>query len=59
MEYRGVEYEVVQTITNTWRWSVKRDDLDKTGTATNRNIAIIRAQRFIDELIKVRAKAEQ
>lgn len=52
MEYRGVEYEVVQTITNTWRWSVKRDGSEKVGISLDRANAIIRAKRFVDELVK-------
>jgi hypothetical protein len=59
MEYRGVEYEVVQTITNTWRWSVKRDVVDKTGIVLDRNDAITRAERFIDELIKASSKPKK
>ena len=56
MEYRGVEYEVVQTITNGWRWSVKRDHNDKVGASPDRAQAIRLAQRFIDELIKSRER---
>ena len=50
---------VVQTITNAWRWSVKRDDVDKTGIVMNRNDAITRAERFIDDLIKARSKRKE
>jgi len=59
MEYRGVEYEVVQTITNTWRWSVKRDDSSKMGIVLDRDTALQRAQRFIDELIKADSKPKK
>jgi hypothetical protein len=59
MTYRGIEYEVVQTINKKWRWSVKRERTDKVGIAMDRKSAIIRAQRFIDELLKTRAKAQQ
>ena len=59
MEYRGVEYMVVQTITNAWRWSVKRDEVDKTGIVQDRNDAITRAERFIDDLIKARSKRKE
>ena len=58
MEYRGVEYEVVQTITNTWRWSVRRERTNKVGITADRATAVRRAQRFIDELVKVRSKSE-
>jgi hypothetical protein len=59
MEYRGVEYMIVQTITNAWRWSVKRDIVDKTGIVLDRNDAITRAERFIDALIKARSKRKE
>ena len=56
MEYRGIEYAVVRTLSpNGWRWSVKRERNDKVGTAPDRDGAIVRAQRFIDELIRTRA----
>jgi hypothetical protein len=55
MEYRGVEYAVVQTIRNEWRWSVKREHGEKVGTTVDRETAIKRAKRFINELIKKRA----
>ena len=55
MEYRGVEYEVVQTITNTWRWSVKRENGYKVGIALDRKSAELRAERFIDGLVKKRS----
>jgi hypothetical protein len=56
MEYRGVEYMVVQTIPNGWRWSVKRDRNDKVGTAFDRRGAIRLAQKFIDELLKLQSR---
>jgi hypothetical protein len=59
MEYRGVEYEVVQTIKNTWRWSVKRKDGSKMGIVLNRDTAMQRAERFIDDLIKASSKPKK
>jgi hypothetical protein len=59
MEYRGVQYSVVRTITKGWRWSVKRDHHDKVGTSTDRETAISLARRFIDTLLKSRAKPPQ
>jgi hypothetical protein len=59
MQYRGVEYEVVQTITNTWRWSVKREDGSKMGIVLDRDTATQRAERFIDELIKASSKPKK
>jgi hypothetical protein len=58
MEYRGVEYQVVQTIKKGWRWSVKRKPNDKVGITDNRMGAVARAQRFIDELIKSREQTK-
>ena len=55
MEYRGIEYAVVQTIENDWRWSVKRAPKDKVGKSSHRDAAIIRARQFIDKLIKLRS----
>jgi hypothetical protein len=55
MEYRGIEYAVVQTIENDWRWSVKRAPKDKVGKSSHRETAIFRAQQFIDGLIKLRS----
>lgn len=59
MEYRGVEYAVVQTIPTGWRWSVKRDQRsDKVGNGLSRDDAIIRANRFIDGMIRDGLKSE-
>jgi hypothetical protein len=46
MEYRGIEYAVVQTIENDWRWSVKRAPKDKVGKSSHRDTAIVRAHQF-------------
>jgi hypothetical protein len=55
MEHRGIEFSGVRTMSpNGWRWSVKRDDHDKVGETTSRETAIMRATKFIDELIKSR-----
>jgi hypothetical protein len=59
MEYRGIEYEVVQTITNAWRWSVGREDGSKMGIVLDRDTATQRAERFIDELIKASSKRKE
>jgi hypothetical protein len=55
MEYRGIEYAVVQTVENDWRWSVKRAPKDKVGKSSHRDTAIIRAHQFIDDLIELRS----
>jgi hypothetical protein len=59
MEYRGVKFSIVQTIDNGWRWAVKRDHNDKVGISPRRDAAIVRAQRFIDELIKIRGRGRE
>jgi hypothetical protein len=60
MEYRGVEYLVVRTITPTrWRWSVKRGHKDKAGRSATREGAISHAQRFIDGLLKASSQKSQ
>jgi hypothetical protein len=59
MEYRGIQYAVVQTIANNWRWSVERVPNDKVGTAFDRASAMRAAQKFIDRLIRLQSKAEE
>ena len=55
LEYRGVEYAVVQTISKQWRWSVARDSgNDKVGFCTNRETALARARRVIDRIVRGR-----
>ena len=54
MEYRGVEYAIVQTIPNGWRWSVKHDRFDKVGWSDNRAEGVACAKTFIDRLLKKR-----
>jgi hypothetical protein len=59
MEYRGFEYQVVQTIPRGWRWSVKREPADRTGIADDRLEAVTRAQRFIDGIIARQKRADE
>jgi hypothetical protein len=59
MEYRGFEYEVLQTITNTWRWSVKHGNGHRVGIASDRSEATRRAEQFIDGLVKDRSKPKE
>jgi hypothetical protein len=57
MEYKGVEYSVVQLVEGTsWRWEVKFDDgKDKSGvTPISRAAAIKLAQFEIDRALKDR-----
>jgi hypothetical protein len=52
MEYRGVEYAVVQTISKQWRWTVARNSgNDKVGFCTNRETALARAKGVIDRIV--------
>jgi hypothetical protein len=55
MEYRGVEYSVVQLPEgNRWRWKVRvGDDKTKTGvTPVSRAVAIKQAEAEIDRLMR-------
>jgi hypothetical protein len=52
MEYRGVEYAVVQTIPSGWLWSVKRVPADKVGITHSRENGVTLAKKFIDALLK-------
>ena len=59
MEYRGMEYAVVRTIPNGWRWFVRRERKDRVGLSYSREEAIARAKKFIDEIIQMQAKKQQ
>ena len=58
MEYRGISYNVVQTIDCAFRWSVKRTDNYKNGIAICRNDAILDAKRFIDSMIRTKGRSD-
>jgi hypothetical protein len=58
LEYRGIEFVVLQTIPKGWRWSVKRDRGDKAGSAYDREDAIQKAKRYIVNLLRRQARAE-
>ncbi len=52
MEYRGVEYRIRRTLSpDGWKWSVSVGGREKSGTCSDRNLAIQRAQKLIEELI--------
>ena len=52
MQYRGIEYQVVQTANPTgWKWTVTFDGGTKTGGGYNRVSAIAFAQLAIDKLL--------
>jgi hypothetical protein len=54
MQYRGMEYGVVQTASPTgWKWTVQLDqNRTKTGTGFSRATAVGLAQRAIDKALK-------
>jgi hypothetical protein len=57
MEYRGFECVVLQTIPKGWRWTVKRQHSEKSGTADSRQEAVARAQMFIDGMLQRQERA--
>jgi hypothetical protein len=54
MEYRGIEYSVVQGIERgVWKWSVNLDKSNiKSGQADSKRAAIIAVWRLIDKTLK-------
>jgi hypothetical protein len=58
MEYRGIEYTVVQTANPTgWKWTVNTDAKHtKTGTGFSRVGAIRRAEKVIEDHVKGQAR---
>jgi hypothetical protein len=58
MEFRGIEYTVVQTANPTgWKWTVSTDaKRTKTGMAFSRVGAIRRAEKVIEDHVKEQAR---
>jgi len=59
MQYKGIEYQVVQTANPTgWKWTVQLDATrTKSGTSYSMKFAALEAQRKIDkELVSVKVK---
>jgi hypothetical protein len=58
MEYKGLQYSIVQTSSPTgWKWIVRLDDgRTKIGTAPNRTAAVRLAQIRIEEALKKRSR---
>ena len=56
MQYRGIEFKVVKTRSKAgWMWVVEVSDTKKeVGTRRDRDGAIRRAKKFIDELVSKR-----
>jgi hypothetical protein len=49
MEYRGIEYSVVQGIgRNLWKWSVSVANVTITGKAHSKSTAMVEAEKAID-----------
>jgi hypothetical protein len=48
VNYRGVEYQVVQTINGGFRWSVQFGGQEKSGLLARRDNAIIHVKNLID-----------
>ncbi len=58
MEHRGVGFTVVQTLSPAaWRWIVKAGAAEKSGLHIDRNVAIRRAKKCIDEFIKTHGQS--
>jgi hypothetical protein len=53
MEYRGIEYTVVQDEHGNWHWSVSLGNPEtiKSGQATTKGVAIIRVWAVIDRAV--------
>jgi hypothetical protein len=56
VKYREIEFTVLRSIPEGWRWAVKTDLAERAGTCANRETAIVLAKRSIDHLIKARRK---
>jgi hypothetical protein len=56
MEYRGIEYTVVQGIERgTWKWTVTRDPtVNKSGQARNKSEAADKAEHATDLMLAVK-----
>ena len=57
MEHHGIEY-ALEEARQGWRWSVKRGHDETMGTCEDRDTAIERAQRVIDERLGRRERAK-
>jgi hypothetical protein len=60
MDYKGIEYHVVQTANPTgWSWTVQMEGREpRTGSAYNRTTAVALAQIAIDKLLKAHSPAD-
>jgi len=52
MEYRGIEYSVVQGIRrNLWKWSASVANVVITGQSYNKSEAVVEAEKAIDRAL--------
>jgi hypothetical protein len=52
MEYRGIEYSIVQGIERgTWRWTVTSPNINKSGKARSKSEAAGEAEHMIDVML--------
>jgi hypothetical protein len=60
MEYKGIEYTVVQTASPTgWKWTVLVDATRrKTGDVYSRATAVSTAEHVIDKIVKALSRAK-
>ena len=60
MEYKGIQYEVIQTANPTgWKWTVQLDGgRTKTGLSISREYAIFAATNAIEKALSASDKAE-
>jgi hypothetical protein len=55
MLYRGIEFIVVRSLSPAgWKWTVASGDAEKAGQEPVRELAILRARKFIDRLTESR-----
>jgi hypothetical protein len=58
VEHRGIEFKVVRTLSPAaWKWVVKLDHAERSGTVRDHDTAMLRAKQVIDEAIKKRERA--
>jgi hypothetical protein len=59
VKYRGVEYQVVQTIVGGFRWSVQFGKQEKSGLLSRRDSAIMHVKCLIDARTERFSKPKQ
>jgi len=60
MLYRDIEFTVVRSLSPAcWRWMVVLDHTEKAGREPLRELALLRARKFIDRLVESRQEATE